>query len=94
MKETSALIKKVAIKIICAVMICAIIGIIISAFVPTLTNDIAMSQLENDNMAYATWIGWQNIVNYAYCAEAIIALLFTISIGLDVYKYFKNREDK
>lgn len=94
MKETSALIKKVAIKIICAVMICAVIGIIISAFIPTLTNDIAMSQLENDNMAYAAWVGWQNIVKYAYCAEAIIALLFTISIGFDVYKYFKNREDK
>lgn len=76
---------KLVIKIISLILL-LIIGMVVSSAAPTLTNDLAMMQLENSNALFVMWdvyIKVRPIVTFIY----ILAIsLFSLSIARDFIK--------
>lgn len=80
-------------KITLACIVIMFISIFLTAFYPTINNQMAMGQLENDDFAFATWEMWQNIYATAQAAIYIVSGITSISVICDVCKYFKSRKE-
>lgn len=87
------LIAKSIIKIGLAMVILILLSVIANAFFPTMTNEMAMVQFENDNFAYATWQLWQNTVQILNMFKGFTVGITGVSIAIDVYKFFKTRKE-
>lgn len=87
------LVNKCIVKTSIAIILCVIISILISSLTPHLSNDMALGQLENDDMSWNLMNAWYQIQSYSGWIYAIIGLAFGASISKDCYKYFKSRED-
>ena len=87
------LISKTIVKISVAIILCVAVSLIISSLAPHLSNDLALGQLENDDMNWTLMNGWYQIQAYFDWIYAVICLAFGASIGKDFYKYFKSREE-
>ena len=88
------LIKRCILKIAFAIILCAIFSIIMSSFAPHFTNDMALGQLENDDMSWSVMNAWYQIQNYAWCIYAAIGLTVTASIGKDCVKFIKIKKEE
>lgn len=93
MRDIRKFITKTSFKIIAAIILCTIISIIISSVTPHLTNDIAISQLQNEDINWTFMNSWNQICNYAGVVYGIIAIAFSISIFKDFHTFLKNRKD-
>ena len=87
------LISKCVIKTVIAIILCVTISILISSFTPHLSNDMAIGQLENDDVSWSLMNAWYQIQSYSGWIYALIGLGFGASISKDCYKYFKSREE-
>jgi hypothetical protein len=87
------LVSKCIVKTTIAIILCATISILISSLAPHLSNDIAIGQLENDDMSWSLMNAWYQIQSYSGWIYALIGLGFGASISKDCYKYFKSREE-
>ena len=88
------LIKRCIFKIVFAIILCTIFSIIMSSFAPHFTNDLALGQLENDDMSWSIMNIWYQVQNYTWCVYAIIGLTVTISVGKDFLKFIKMKEEE
>ena len=84
---------KIIVKIALAVVLCAILSIIVSSFAPHLSNDLAIGQLENDDMSWSMMEIWYQVQNYAGWGYTIISIVCSYSIGKDIYVFIKNRKE-
>lgn len=87
------LISKCVIKTAIAIILCVTISILISSFTPHLSNDMAIGQLENDDVSWSLMNAWYQIQSYSGWIYTLIGLGFGASISKDCYKYFKSREE-
>ena len=87
------LVSKCVVKVAIAIVLCVRISILISSFTPHLSNDMAIGQLENDDVSWSLMNAWYQIQSYSGWIYALIGLGFGASISKDCYKYFKSREE-
>lgn len=88
-----AVITRSIFKVALAAVILMLLSVISNAFFPTMTNEMAMAQFENDNFAYATWQLWQNTVQILNMLRGFTVGITGVSIAIDVYKLFKTRKE-
>lgn len=86
-------IKKIGIKIALIIGFCIILSIVLSSFTPTLSNDIALDQLENEDINWSLMNIWTQIQNYSYFGYGLIVVIGLISIGKDICKFLDMKED-
>lgn len=86
------LIKRITIKIVVTILICSLLSLVLSAIMPTFGNDIAMGQLENDDVSFAVMETWNRIQNGVGWVQASIAAICGISCGIDAYKFIKTNK--
>ena len=78
------LIKRSLIKIAFALVIWFLLAILASALMPVLTNDMAMGQLENDDVSFMMWEGWQYIDTGIRIAQILVCVICGASISEDI----------
>jgi hypothetical protein len=85
------MVKKIVINIVVIIVVFTILAIVSDAFMPVFTNDMALDQLENDDMAYATWRLW----NYVPMVFTIIRILTCVICGSNIFRtIYKNKLKK
>lgn len=89
MKNKKSLITRSIIKIAIAIILCFVITLASNAFAPHLTNDLAIGQLENDDISWSLMQSWYAVQNALTAVELIIFAVCGCSIGVNVYHYFK-----
>ena len=89
----SKLITKVVIKVLIAILLCTLISFVVTAFAPHISNDVALGQLQNDDMSFTIMQTWNQVLNLVGWVQAGIAIVCGIAVGRDTYKYFKNRKE-
>ena len=87
-------IKRSLIKLVIAIILCSTLGIIITSFAPHLTNDLALGQLENDDMSWSIFQTWYQVQNFVGVINFVIVLCFTYSIGKDILNYIERKKDE
>ena len=85
--------KRIVIKIASMILICCLLSIVFASFAPILNNNLALTQMENSDIWFATQQTWIIISNSFYFIEAVIVVIFIGSIILDIIKYNKNKEE-
>lgn len=89
-----ALIKRSIIKIIIVIILCSIFGIITTNLTPHLTNDLALSQLENEDINWSIFQTWHQIQNFIGVFYFLIIAIVSYSIGKDILNYIERKKDK
>ena len=89
MKNKSSLVILSVAKIIMAITFCILLTMAASTVAPHMSNDVAMGQLENDDMSWSIMQSWYMVQNALGAIKFIIFAVCGCSIGVDVYKYFK-----
>ena len=87
------LISKSMVKIFVAIVLCAILSLAVANFAPHISNDMAIGQLENDDMSWTAMQTWNQVVNGVGWVQAGIGVLCAASVGKDTIKYIKNRKE-
>lgn len=80
------LIKRSLIKIAFALVIWFLLAILASALMPVLTNDMALGQLENDDVSFMMWESWQYIDTGIRIAQMLVCVICGASISEDIYR--------
>ena len=80
------LIKRSLIKIIFTLVIWLLLAAFASSIMPILTNDMALGQLENDDVSYMMWQGWQYVDAGIRTAQIAICVFCGASISEDIYR--------
>ena len=93
-KIMKQVIKRSLIKLVIAIILCSTLGIIITSFAPHLTNDLALGQLENDDMSWSIFQTWYQVQNFVGVINFVIVLCFTYSIGKDILNYIERKKDE
>lgn len=91
MKKESNLIIRSAIKITIAIALCFIITLAANAFAPHLINDLAIGQLENDDISWSLMQSWYAVQNALTAIEFVVFAVCGGSIGVDIYHFFKTK---
>ena len=84
------LISKCIVKIAITIILCITISILISSFAPHLSNDMALGQLENDDMSWSLMNAWYQIQNYSGWIYGIVIALCIFSISKECYQFKKG----
>ncbi len=87
------LIRKAAIKVFIAVVICIILSALLTVSAPIWMNEIAMGQLENDNFGFVAMDAVSRLQNIVAGADTLVVLVCGVSITVDFVKYFNNRKE-
>ena len=72
------LVSKCIVKTTIAIILCVTISILISSFAPHLSNDMALGQLENDDISWSLMNAWYQIQSYSGWIYALIGLGFDV----------------
>ena len=88
------IIKRSILKTAVAIILCSTIGIIVTSFAPHLTNDLALGQLENNDMSWSIFQTWYQVQNFMGVVYFVIVLGFIYSIGKDVFNYIERKKDE
>ena len=83
-------IKKTIVKVFIFSVVMVIISSIVYSMNPVLTNELALSQMQNSNEMYVlmnTYYKSRPILSFTYC---IIIILFMRNIICDVHRFVKN----
>ena len=84
------LVSKCIVKIAIAIILCVTISILISSFTPHLSNDMALGQLENDDMSWSLMNAWYQIQSYSGWIYGIVIAWCIFSISKECYKFKKG----
>lgn len=87
------LLKRTVVKVFIAIVLCALLSVLLTAVMPTFTNDMAMGQLENDDVSFMLWNTQSQISGWVDIAQAVIWGIVLISVGKDVYNFFNVRKE-
>ena len=87
-----SLIRSIVIKVAIAVILITVLSLVLSAIMPTFGNDIAMGQLENDDVSFMQMEMWNRVQNGVTTVQYIITGICGVLIGTDVYKFIKSKE--
>lgn len=86
-------IRRVCIKVVLLLLAICVINIFVESVMPTINNDIALGQLENDNSTYAFMSLWNKFAKFMdICKIAITGCCIT-AIAVDTFEYFKYQEE-
>ena len=88
----TTLCKKVVGKIVIMIIFCVVLSFIQTALLPTFTNEIFLSQLENDNFAYVMTQTATHFNTWAATIQVIIVVLYLLSIIKNIYTFIKYEE--
>ena len=88
-----SLISKSVVKIFIAIVLCAILSMAVANFAPHITNDMAIGQLENDDMSWTAMQTWNNALEAVGWVQAGICIACAGSVGVSTIKYIKNRKE-
>ena len=75
------MVKKIIINLIIILVVFIAIEMFTDAFMPVFTNDMALDQLENDDMSYSMWRLW----NYLPHVFNLIKLIVCIICGSNIF---------
>ena len=87
------LIVKCLTKLIIILVVCGALGIVADSIYPILLNNVAMGQLENDNLYFVIVNEWDAIVRIIAIFQSIIAGIGLYYISKDVYNYFNRKRE-
>lgn len=87
-----SLIRGIVIKVAVAVILITVLSLVLSAIMPTFGNDVALGQLENDDVSFMQMEMWNRIQNVVTTAQYIVTGICGVLIGTDVYKFIKSKE--
>ena len=87
------LITKSMVKILIAIVLCAILSMAISNIAPHISNDVAIGQLENDDMSWTVMQTWNQTLKVAELGYAAIWIVCLGSVGMNTIKYIKSRKE-
>ena len=88
-----SLISKSVVKIFIAIVLCAILSMAVANFAPHMSNDMAIGQLENDDMSWTAMQTWNNALEAVGWVQAGICIACAGSVGVSTIKYIKNRKE-
>ena len=91
MKTKSKLITHSVIKLVIAIALCFAITLVANAFAPHISNDLAIGQLQNDDMSWSIMQTWYAILDILIVVKLVIFAICGVSIGVDIYHYIKLR---
>ena len=80
-------------KMAIAIAMCLIISLVVTNYFPIISNEMAVSQLENSNANWIAMNEWHQIQNYVNYLYTIIGFTCLLSIGKDFYKTKKRNEE-
>ena len=92
MRERKLIVKCLT-KLIIILVICGALGIVTDSIYPLLLNNVAMGQLENDNLYFVIVNEWDAIVRIIAVFQSIIAGIGLYYISKDVYNYFNRKRE-
>ena len=87
-----SLIRSIVIKVAVAVILVTVLSLVLSAIMPTFSNDVALGQLENDDVSFMQMEMWNRVQNGVTTVQYIITGICDVLIGTDVYKFIKLKE--
>ena len=82
---------KILMKLVIAILITIAIVMISTTLMPILGNDIAIDQLKNDDVYFVAMQAWYSVNNLLSFVVAAVWAWFAASIGVDIYKHYKNK---
>ena len=85
-------IKSIA-KIVLAIVLCMIFSMAVSNLAPHMSNDMAIGQLENDDMSWTAMQTWNNVLETVGWVQAGICVVCVGSVCVSIIKYIKNRKE-
>ena len=85
-------IKSIA-KIVLAIVLCMILSMAVSNFAPHMSNDMAIGQLENDDISWTAMQAWNNALEAVGLVQTGICIVCVGSVGISIIKYIKNRKE-
>ena len=83
-------IKKTAVKIVIFAIVMILASAIFQSMSPVVTNEMAMTQMENSNEMFVMMESYNKIKPMFNTAYSLIILLFVYSIIRDSYKFIRN----
>lgn len=86
------LIRSIVIKVAVAVILITVLSLALSAIMPTFGNDVALGQLENDDVSFMEMEMWNRVQNGVTTVQYIITGICGVLVGTDVYKFIKLKE--
>ena len=87
------MVKKIAIKMVIAILITVLIGFISNSLMPILGNDVALGQLQNDDAYFVAMQAWQTTQQWLSLAIAAVWAVVIALITKDVYIEMKNKKE-
>lgn len=88
------MIKKIAVKVFMAVLLTIIISLLSDSLMPVFGNEVAVGQLQNDDVYFIAMNAWHNLQNWLGAVTGLIWLAVSGLIGKDIYKEMKNKNKK
>ncbi len=89
-----SLITKSVVKIVVAIVLCIILSLAVSHFAPHITNDMAIGQLENDDMSWSMMESWNSVIMFVPVIQAGIGVVCGFSVTKDTITYLNGRKEK
>ena len=83
----------VVIKVIILSVFLTLTSSVFTILYPIVTNELAMRQLTNDAFGYITWDAWAQFVKIFKLIKIAISGIISVSIAVDIVKYFKTRKE-
>lgn len=85
--------KKILIKLVAAIVLSIIIGLISGSLMPLLGNDVALGQLENDDAYFIAMNTWYTLNIWLTGAAGLVWATTGVLIVRDIYKYMKEKKE-
>ena len=86
-------IRRTCIRITLLIIAVCAISIFVSSIMPTIGNDVAIGQLENDDSAYAFMSLWNNLSKFMDVCKLALTGCCIVAVGIDAIDYFKYMKD-
>lgn len=90
MNSKKSLIIRCAIRVVIAIVLFGIIAFAVDICAPHMSNDLAIGQLENDDMSWSIMQTWNKFLQIIEVVEIVIFVWCVSAIGIDIYKHNKK----
>ena len=85
--------KKIVVKLIVALVLTIIIGVVSNTLMPLLGNDVAVGQLQHDDAYFIAMQAWYSTQYWLGIAAAAVWAVTGGLIAKDMYNYIKNKKE-
>lgn len=85
------LIRSILMKVLICAILVTFLSLVVSAFMPTFNNDVALGQFDNDDQSFMQLQMWNEIQNGVTVIQYIITVICGFFVGTDVYKFIKTK---